>query len=132
MALGNSDRAVQLTEVGLGFTVHFAKAPVTTVQLSRYACIQLLLESFQDMLSSTALTEAQLIRLDQALLRTYDPAVLARTWIGERRSTARRIPSNHAKPSIYSKREVVRNCLQPVPRSLWSDIGWPRVSYPLR
>ncbi len=84
MALGNSDRAVQLTEVGLGFTVHFAKAPVTTVQLSRYACIQLLLESFQDMLSSIALTEAQLIRLDQALLRTYDPAVLARTWIGEK------------------------------------------------
>lgn len=83
-ALGDSERAVQQAEAAIGFMGHFAKAPVTLVQLSRYACLELLLGSFQDMLSSLTLTEGQLIRLDQALTRAYDPSVLARTWIGER------------------------------------------------
>ncbi len=83
-ALGDSERAVQQAEAGIGFIGHFAKAPVTLVQLSRYSCLELLLGSFQDMLSSMTLTDAQLIQLDKALARAYDPAVLARTWIGER------------------------------------------------
>jgi len=83
-ALGDSERAVQQAEAAIGLVGHFAKAPVTLVQLSRFACAELLLGSFQDMLSSLTLTEAQLIRLDQALTRAYDPAVLARTWIGEK------------------------------------------------
>ncbi len=83
-ALGDSERAVQQAEAGIGFMGHFAKAPITLVQLSRYACLELLLGSFQDMLSSLTLTDAQLVRLDQALARAYDPAVLARTWFGEK------------------------------------------------
>lgn len=84
MALVDSERAVQQAEAGIGFIGHFAKAPITLVQLSRYACLELLLGSFQDMLSSMTLSEAQLVRLDQALARAYDPAVLARTWFGEK------------------------------------------------
>ena len=83
-ALGDSERAVQQAEAGIGLVGHFAKAPITLVQLSRYACLELLFVAFQDMLSSMTLTEAQLIRLDQALARAYDPAVLARTWFGEK------------------------------------------------
>lgn len=83
-ALGDSERAVQQAEAAIGFIGHFAKAPVTLVQLSHFACVELLLGSFQDMLSSLTLTEAQLVRLDQALARAYDPAVLARTWYGEK------------------------------------------------
>lgn len=83
-ALGDSERAVRNAEAGFGLIGHFAKAPTNLVQLSRYACQELIMGSFQDLLSSATLTEAQLVRLDQALARAYDPAVLARTWFGEK------------------------------------------------
>lgn len=83
-ALGDSERAVRNAEAGFGLVGHFAKAPTNLVQLSRYACQELIIGSFQDMLSGATLTEAQLVRLNQALVRAYDPAVLARTWIAEK------------------------------------------------
>ena len=82
-ALGETELAVRNSEAGLGLLTHLGKSPLLVEQLSRYACQRLILTSFQDMLSSLTLTEAQLERLDQALSRAHDPALLARVWIVE-------------------------------------------------
>ena len=83
-ALGDRERAVQSAEAALGLLSHIGKSPFVVEQLCRYACEEIILKSLQDLLSGPSLSEAQLVRLDNALSQALDPALLARIWVTEK------------------------------------------------
>ena len=83
-ALGDTERAVQSAEAALGLLSHIGKSPFVVEQLCRYACQEIILKAFQDLLSGPSLSEAHLVRLDKALSQALDPALLARIWVAEK------------------------------------------------
>lgn len=61
-----------------------AKEPLVRSHLARLECQQIAVNSLQNLLNGTSLTDKQLGALDDALEKTEDPRGLARAFIGQR------------------------------------------------
>lgn len=84
LSAGDTEGAVDMLSAGFGLLDHMTGLPSTLMQLTRYACQDLVFGVLRDTLASVALTDGQLKQLGSAIDRARHPDALARTWIFER------------------------------------------------
>jgi hypothetical protein len=83
LAAGNADDVVTYLCGAFGLVDHLTQPPLALVQLTRYACQEMVVSALGDALSHVSLSGAQLERLAAVVDRAYHPDALARTFIFE-------------------------------------------------
>ncbi|MBN1361196.1 MAG: hypothetical protein JW993_11410 [Sedimentisphaerales bacterium] len=83
-ARNDSESATGAVVSGYGLARSLLKEPVTISQLVRMSCGNLTSQALERVVNRVELSDAQLVRIEEALLASYDPNAIARGLVGER------------------------------------------------